>query len=195
MTLLELVVALMVVGLITLTLTETLRFGVSATTVVETRTAKISELRNLHHFLRGQIETARTAYWHVDGKRVLAFDGSSDSLAFVSRTVRGPQAGGLLRLRLRVAGQSLVLSSRPHAGTAPGFDFSDGARNVPLLRDVARVGIAYLGKKTRERNTLWHREWRTQSALPDLVRLDLEFKDGRASPTLVIALSLGPQPR
>ena len=195
MTLLELVVALMVVGLITLTLTETLRFGISATTVIEARTDKISELRNLHHFLRGQIESARTAYWHAGGKRVLAFDGSSDVLAFGSRTVRGPQAGGLFRLRLGVTGQSLVLSSRPHAGTASGFDFSDGARNVPLSRGVARLRIAYLGIKSGARNARWHVDWRGQSALPELVQLDLEFKDGRVSPKLKIALSLGPQPR
>lgn len=195
MTLLELVVALTVIGLIMVTLTETLRFGVSATAIVDSQTEKLSELRSLHTFLRRQIETARTTYWRRDSIRIVAFDGTENSLAFVAIGKRGPTSGGLFRLRLAIEQQSLLLSSRPLAGAEPGFDFATGTEHIPLSSSVARLRLAYLGRKLGARKTDWHRDWRAQVALPQLVRIKLDFKDDRASPALDIAFALGPQPR
>lgn len=178
-TLLEVLVALTVLGFLMLGLTQGIRFGLLAwdrqTRITEARL----ELDALDRLLRRVMEQMDPG----TQRDPPAIEGGANRLAF--RTDLGPAAGALgirdADVRLAVAGGQLVLGWRPHLrairfGPPPPMD------ETVLLRGVAALDIAYWGQAG------WQAGW-SERRLPALVRLRLRFAEGdrRRWPDIVAA--------
>lgn len=170
-TLLELLVALVVLGFILGGLSQGVRYGLRAADTQARTLAERSELDAVDRALRRLIEqtdpgTAR------DGS---GFQGSGGRLAFVSDL---PAASGLatrhadIALGLDGAGR-LMLRATPHLAGKP-FGPPPPPVETELLRDVARVEFSYFA---RDSASGWTSAW-SGKELPLLVRLRVVFPAG-----------------
>jgi general secretion pathway protein J len=178
-TLLEVLVALTVLGFLMVGLTQGVRFGLLAWDRQSRITDARMELDALDRLLRRVIEQMDPG----TRRDPPVIEGATGSIAF--RTDLGPAAGALgvrdAEARLAVAGGQLVLSWRPHL-RAIRFGPPPAPDTTVLLRGVAALEIAYWGEGG------WQSNW-AERRLPALVRLRLRFAEGdrRRWPDIVAA--------
>jgi len=189
-TLVELLVALALFGLLSTALFGSIRLGMAAWTRGTTRADQVDQTLHAQNLLRALIEEAYPLFLpevpvggHID------FDGTRHSLDFLAPTPIARGTGGRSRFGLATArnGETaeLVLTSTVE------LDWGErGAQPVStvLLAGVAEVELSYFGATGADRVASWHDAWRGQSALPQLLRIGLRFADGDARrwPELVI---------
>ncbi len=202
-TLVELLIALAMIGLITLLLFSGLRLGSRAWEAVEKVSGQTDELRLAHGFLARALSQARNLNVMVQAESVMVFGGSDTALEFAAPLSEHVGLSGLYVLRLtlerRGAGQTLVLNRwllHPEV-LAGGDDFppwepleKDGGKALDdypsdldraggafgrtlLLAEVDAFGVAYYGTLDGETEPGWHNEWLAQSTLPTLLHIRL----------------------
>jgi len=170
-TLLELLVALVVLGFILAGLSQGVRYGLRATDSQARTLAERSELDAVDRALRRLIEqmdpgTAR------DGASV---QGSAGRLVFVSEL---PAASGLPTRRVDIAlgvdgARRLVLRATPRPAGKP-FGPPPLPIETELLRDVDHIEFSYLARGPAPG---WTSSWSVKD-LPFLVRLRVVFPPG-----------------
>ena len=180
-TLLEILVALSVLGFLVLGLGQGVRFGLLAwdrqTRVIGVR----SDLDAIDRLLRRLIEQMDPGTQR-DPPRIA---GSARSLTF--RTDLGPAAGPLeardADIGVSVEAGRLLLRWRRHTQGRP-FAALPAPQEVEILRSVAALEIGYWGVG----DAAWRAEW-SGASLPALVRLRLRFAEGdhRRWPDIIAA--------
>ncbi len=170
-TLLELLVALVVLGFILAGLTQGVRYGLRATDTQARTLAADGELDAVDRTLRRLIEQMDPGTVR-DG---VAMRGGGGQLVFVSEL---PAASGLPIRRADIAlgvdgARRLVLRATPRP---PGKPFGPPAPPIEteLLRDVDHVEFAYW---PRTASPQWTSSWNANE-LPLLVRLRMVFPPG-----------------
>ncbi len=178
-TLLEVLVALTILGFLMLGLTQGVRFGLLAWDRQTRIIASRGELDAIDRVLRRLIEHMDPGTQR-DPPRVV---GTARGLEFA--TDLGPAAGALgareADAALLVEGGRLLLRWRPRLHGLP-FGPAPPPTDTELLRGVEALEIAYWTPAG------WRTEWRERS-LPPLVRLRLRFGGGvaRRWPDIVVA--------
>jgi general secretion pathway protein J len=176
----ELLVAITLLSLLSLVLTGSLRFGLTAWARGTDHTERVDQSLLVQHFLRRAIGEAYPYFLSTDltrGDGHVDFVGTAQSLRFLAT---GPMAlGGRGRVRFEVSldrsgGRSnLVAASAPElAGTTPALQ-----RKI-LMPDVEAVEFSYFGKRRSDRAAGWNDTWAAEPALPQLVRLRVRLSSG-----------------
>jgi len=194
-TLVELLVAFTLLGLIALMAAGGLRLG----SRVWERTTQEGETSDRIAAVQGLIRRQLAAV--VEPRRQVlaprgpaAISGSGDAIELVAPLPFGRDLGALYRQRFALAetdgGLSLMMSWRPltvedeaAAGAATG-----GAGREALLDGVAALRWSYLAVERGRSSASWRETW-DRPGLPQLVRLRLELvpEAARAWPELVVA--------
>jgi general secretion pathway protein J len=166
-TLLELLVALVVLGLLMAGLTQGIRFGFSAWGMQARLGASSGDLDAIDRALRRLVEQARPPADQVTP----SLRGTGSSLAFISALpVTLAAATREADIRLSVDGGRLVLDWMPHLHAAWLGPPRQPRREV-LLDHVEALEVSYLGSAG------WVKSWDT-ARLPLLIRLHLRFPKG-----------------
>jgi general secretion pathway protein J len=105
-TLLELLIALALIGLMTVLLFGALRFASKAWASTEERTERDASIRLVYQYLADRMEQARpvSAYLESEGENVFFFTGQEGALEFVSPMPAHLGSGGLYIIRLQEQG-------------------------------------------------------------------------------------------
>ena len=180
-TLLEIIVALVVLGVLLVTLSQGVRFGFTALGHQE-RALRLGEgLQATDRTLRRLVEDADPGT-ERDGARL---SGRAHAMAFTSTLPIGDDgAPSLADIRLAVDGDGhLVLSWVPHLH-AQRLQPAPAPRVSVLLGHVAGLDLSYWSDSDRQ----WQRSWDATS-LPGLVRIRIGFPEGdhRSWPDIVAA--------
>lgn len=179
-TLIELVVALALAGLVSLLLLQGLRLTVSGTARLSLHADRLDDRTSVALLLRRALETAASGYGIARG----GFTGTPDRLSFVTLAEDG--GAGFYRVELALAGsgprQELVLTRR----LAGPFGVKLRQRSV-LARHVGAFQLAYFGATEPSAAPRWHRRWQNLGDPPLLVRIVLDA-DGAAPPPIVVRL-------
>lgn len=216
-TLIELVIALAIIGLIALLLFSGLRLGGRAWEAVDTVGERLSGLRLADAFLRRALGQTRAATAVYDGQLIQVFAGESERIEWVAPLSEHVGLPGLyiLRLQLEGAGETrdLVLTrwllhpeilegrdevppwqpmieqeADTESHLRAELDAADGAfGRALLLRDVSRFKLAYYGLLDGDTEPGWHETWLEQSQQPNLVRIQLDTS-AQSWPDLVVPL-------
>lgn len=192
-TLLELLIAMSLLGLIFAALTGGLRFGTVAWQTTAERLAQSDDLQLVYRTLRRQISTSLDAPGGLlSDRQEGSFDGRRDRLSFIGTAPAQAMTPGLFHLTLVLApdagGQALALRwQRLEKTTA-----NAGADNLePLLRGLRSIQFSYFGEPEGGGTARWVDEWRDNKLPPRLVRIIVDFVDrGRTPwPAIIIPIS------
>ena len=191
-TLLELVVAITLMGLVLAVLYSGLRLGLNGWDSGEHRAEATNRLRLAQEFLRRQLAQSMTVY-QTDEKqgKVVVFAGESSRIEFVAPMLAQLGQGGLYRIRIETDDGRLWLRWRPYS---PNDSTAGEEQEAVLLDGIAAVQWNYLGPEQDWdlESQRWRPDWTSTSRRPLLVRLNLNL-DGEPWPDLVIALVEGPR--
>lgn len=221
-TLVELIIALALIGLISLLLFSGLRLGNRAWEGVEAVSERTAAPRIARNFLVRTLSQVRPAQVTFDAEQVLVFSGDAENLEFVAPLSEHVGTPGLYILRLSLAQDStprLVLTrwllhpdvlegfgdipeweplggeSGPAEGGPADEDLAAGAFGTTSLLDgVAELEFAYFGIAEGEQEADWYPEWFDQPRLPLAVRVHLVTED-QPWPDLVVRLTGSDDPR
>jgi general secretion pathway protein J len=178
-TLLELIVALTILGLISLELFGSLRFGATAW-----RRGQVSESNleaidlaesTLRQFLAGiypMYSTDDPAAPH------LLFEGSTNRLSFLAAAPQALGGAGLARFTLAIEPGATGL--RVTLAAVPELALNEDSGLTPSLvvDGLERAALAYWGADDASSPPAWHDSWSNARALPSLVRIQASYPAG-----------------
>jgi general secretion pathway protein J len=202
-TLIEMLVAIALIGLLTAGLFGALRFGTRASSAVDRTLDHSRQLALVYGFLQSRLADAQPFPAGAAGDQgTIWFDGTPDALEFVSMAPMQLTAGGFFAVRIEPhpggrgggnSGGELVTTWRSVAGrNTAGIE-----PNLPpsvLLEHIAAAHFAYFGAHSAEDASGWHDRWHDTDHLPSMVRLRVDFADGWHSPDLIVAPRLATSP-
>jgi general secretion pathway protein J len=186
-TLVEVLAALALLSLLSLTLIGALRFGLAAWERAETHAERVDNVVLAQNFLRRLIEDAYPFFSAADPTRgEIDFEGTAVGLRLLAPTPQALGGSGRSRVSLSIERREerldLVVAVRPELAG----DTGTATRRV-LVGDVQSVELSYFGKGRSERAPGWRNQWTKEQALPQLVRIEVQFPAGdkRTWPELV----------
>lgn len=195
-TLVELLIALALLGLLSLAIFGELRFGTrvwSATARVDQDADAIGAAQAL---LRQKLAAAYPILSRAtDSDRHVDFDGGPDALSFVTTLPDRAGTNIIGKLSLRAApapgrdGQQLLAGWRPELGV--GSEQIDAVES-PLVERIQSLRFAYYGQQPGRPTPEWSNRWSNLRDLPLLVGVTVTFADGdrRQWPELIVALQV-----
>lgn len=199
-TLMEVLLATALLGIMMLLLTGSLRIGADSWEAGEERMAKASRLFIVESFLRRHIASLLPVSGvNKNGEMEPAFRGTATSLDYVASLPDQLEGGGLYRFKLYVAGQddqralrvSIVpYQSDPNQSKAEPKPIDD----LAIVEPVKNITFSYYGPETTGGNVpppngprgKWTDTWK-EYQLPTLIRIDIEPEDEDPWPTVLIA--------
>ena len=187
-TLVELLVALLLFSLLSLGLFASVRGGTALWTRVSSHADANDSSIHAHSLLRHLIEDAYPLFLSQDPtKRHVDFDGTKQSLTFLTSAPKALNSGGRSRVTLSVEQDQGHVALMLHADPELGIE-NDTTRK-PLLTGASAVEFSYFGKARPTEPIAWHDDWTGESELPRLIRIRVQFpeKDGRDWPDLMVA--------
>ncbi|MGH7039638.1 MAG: prepilin-type N-terminal cleavage/methylation domain-containing protein [Stellaceae bacterium] len=189
-TLLEILVALVVLGLLTVGLAQGTRTGLAmwhAQARQLDRVANLDAIERLLRTLLSSMPPPLAARFIGDSTAAQGITGSADRLSFTGELPTGLGTTRRARMTLAVEEGRLMLiwTPDPHevrAGPAPA-----PTRTV-LVSGVARLALAYWGRLIPNRPPAWQSAWKG-GTFPQLIRVRLVFAKGdpRRWPDLIVA--------
>lgn len=215
-TLVELLVSVALLGLISVAMAGSLRFGARVWDRGAERGEWINRAEITQNFLRQHIGQAITPLGAaVPAARARApavpteapdafadardqrFSGAPERLRFVAPAPIQAGVGGFSRFDLYVRGggerRDLVLSIDLSEAVEAGQGSREETDTRVLIEGIEAASFSYYGALDAGRKPGWHDEWTDPARLPTLVALQVTFPEGdrRPWPELVIALRLG----
>jgi general secretion pathway protein J len=209
-TLLELLVAMTVLGLLTGLLATGLSFGTRIWEREQNQLEQWAELQMVQDVIRRTLGEAwplkaPTSAGTEAGGEGIVFVGTDTSVEFVGPPPAQSLAGGVyqytLLSRTGPGGVSLVLTWRlrgPEAGQQKGgrrelararhTEIAEG-KEVVLVDRLANAEFSYFGASDQDVKPRWRDRWEGASKLPLLIRLEITFPPGdrRRWPEFVVA--------
>jgi general secretion pathway protein J len=182
-TLVELLVALALLGLLTVLVFGGLRLSLRAWTKTHDEVAEATDLWAVESLLNRTIASADPAFASPDANdRVLAFDGEDQALALLAPLPQAIAPGLIARMRFFLLpdgeSQSLFMAWRLDLPAAEsGKSLSED--RVKLLDRVETIHFDYFGPPEGGGPASWRPQWSGRSRLPELVRIRLERDDPR----------------
>jgi general secretion pathway protein J len=192
-TLLELLIAITLLGLLMAALFGGLRLGARAWERSEERLDDGARLQVVQNFLRDRLAQAYPLGADDEtGPSRLAFEGDGDALRFVTLT---PEhlGTGFAEFFLTIADQSgerdLVVRWRRFEYPAGSSESLEEEPQIKILLErIEALEIAYYGAPDRGDPAIWQEQWLEAQALPELVRVRVIFPqdDRRYWPDLIV---------
>ena len=191
-TLLELLIAITLLGLLMAALFGGLRLGARAWERSEQRLDKSARLQVVQNFLRDRLAQAYPLEGDDEaGRSQVTFAGDIDTLRFV--TLMPEYLGaGFAEFVVAVDDQrdlkDLVVRWRRFDPVDLLATDADEPQIKVLLEDIERLDFAYYGARNRDEPAFWHEQWLDAQQLPQLVRLKIVFPPGdqRYWPDLIV---------
>jgi general secretion pathway protein J len=190
-TLLELMVAMVLLALLGIALAQGTRFGLQAWNRLDRSIDRGEPIALTQSFLRREIEQAQPIPVGGTGPIAqIAFAGGASELRFVATLPERVASPGLNEVTIRIGpGSSGAVLSMSWRGFA-----NEGAGGVKtLVGGIASGAFLYYGSRDGTSSPDWQEEWNDARSLPRLVALRLKFRDTQiAWPTLMVAPSSVP---
>ncbi|MDH4108015.1 MAG: prepilin-type N-terminal cleavage/methylation domain-containing protein [Gammaproteobacteria bacterium] len=193
-TLVELLVAIAILGLLMSAAFGALRLGSRSLEEGVRRADRTEELRSSADFLRRQFSQLVPLSRHEGKEREIAFSGDPDAARFVAPAPDSLAGTGLLQLTVRVARDGDVTSL--YLDIAPLDPGSDDWLELPpvrstlLVRDLAGATILYYGAPQADAQPQWTDQWSPDyESYPAALRIAMSPLDGEpALPELLFTV-------
>jgi general secretion pathway protein J len=183
-TLLELLVAMTLLGLLSVVLYGALTFGVRTWERSETLTAATNGVRQVQSLLATELSRAYPELIASDpDHQRIAFDGRPHELTYLARDPFHP--GALDRIDVGLSQAHGTLLRRASLELSAG----DRGATTALLRGVSTFDVSYFGPARKDSPPEWQAAWQNRMTLPVLIRIHATFsqKGMPPWPDLIVA--------
>jgi len=193
-TLVELLVAVTLLGFLLAALFSGLSFGARVWERSDEQASHARDLQLVHRVLSDLLGRAFPGVTEEDGELLYEFQGRSDRLRFVAFAPPYAGKGGLSKIELWVARSEsrhqLRLARRTYGALA-----GQSAReedDALLIESDAPLSFEYFGLLKDRSDASWHDAWNGAQAPPKLVRLATTGRYGTRAfwPELVVSVSI-----
>lgn len=185
-TLLELLIAMTLLGLLTVALFAGLKFGTRVWAASETATAGANKVNAIQMLLSREIARAYPLFVTKDVTDAhVEFDGTERTITFLGPDPRG--SGAMLRISALASGgentATLKIVARPELSNVRND------ATMAELHGLRFLEFAYFGAEDAKTAPAWHAVWQNEKRLPTLIRIRAAFARGTHTiwPALVIA--------
>lgn len=190
-TLVELLVALALLGLMSATLFGSLALAGRSWDAGEAKVDDTSSMRLAQDFLRAQLEGQHAQRMTKLPEFPIVFAGEREEMRYAAPLPARVQGGGVWAYRLRVAevdGRSSLVLDRtiPDVTSTAMPGFGDAERSV-LATGIRAISIGYYGRDPgvgAGAEPAWRDRWEDTQRLPEMIRVDVEPERGPKWPTL-----------
>ena len=197
-TLLEIMVAMVVLAMIVTTAFGAVRLGERSWEAGHTRSTETETMRSVAGVLQRQFNQILPLTWTQDTETTIAFSGTREEVRFIAPAPQHRGSTGLFEYTLLVEADGdnarLVLYYRLHDPDNDGFAPDGSERQRVLLVDQLKAAsFAYYGSPVADDPQDWHSQWSADAeAYPQLVHARLVTHDQqRQWPELFLALQTG----
>jgi general secretion pathway protein J len=195
-TLIEIVVAMVLLGSIMLLMYSGLSFALRSWDAGDTNGRRVAERRLAENFLRRELSELFPMRFKDATQVKMAFEGGAERLRFVSARPPGIQLGGLSLVGVEVLDnrekrtRDLVMFRAMPDDAAVDFGPLERAESHLLFAGVERVDFAYFGSDNDFVEPKWYDTWQF-AKVPLLVRMRVRASDGTVLPDVVVRIALG----
>ena len=196
-TLVELVVAMALLGAMLLLLYSGLAFGLRSWDAADANGRRTADRQIAENFLRREIGETFPLRFKDPLNLKLAFEGKENELRFASARPAGISAGGLSLVGLAVEAaddrsrkRNLVMRRAMPDDAAKDFGPLDKADRTILFQDVEGVTFQYFGAENDFTDPQWVDAWQFAGRVPQLIRVRIKMGDGSMLPEMVVRLML-----
>ena len=188
-TLLEMLVALTVLGVLMISLTQGVRSGRAFWRLQNDHIAATSELDAAARLMRRLFTSIPIQPASLRAPVSLGFKGRADQVMLVSRLSSEPGDDALVDLTMSLRGHRLLMAWVRHEKEQPPE--SPHAFVTEVIRNVQSINFTYWGSITPGVPAGWLTMWNGPT-LPDLIRIRIGFSPGdiRRWPDLIVAPQL-----
>ncbi len=197
-TLIELVVALVLLGTMMVLLYDGLTFSLRSWDAGDANGRRMADRRLGENFLRRELTEVFPMRWKDPMQLRYAFEGDHQTLHFVSSRAAAAGQGGLALVSLGVEDDPKVAHSRNLVmrrvladPDASDFSAVDQAQPSVLVEGVDSVEFSYYGSENDFGDPKWTDDWKYPSRMPLLVRIAIKGADGNALPDVLVKVMLG----
>jgi general secretion pathway protein J len=189
--LVEMLVALVLVGLAAMLMVQGLASGRRLWADEEIRTQRGETVEAAQTLVRARVERLRPVTRFGADRPYADLEGTPDTLSFISLPpdVERPSPMRRYRLFLDERGDLVLSSASALASPDAGGEAAADRTDQTLMRHVEGLAIDYFGPATRGAAPGWQPSWSQQPTPPQLVRIRLSFPAGdrRTWPDLIVA--------
>jgi general secretion pathway protein J len=199
-TLLELTIALVLLGLLSAVLFGSLQLAGRSTDSGDAKTDAAASMRLAQEFLRTNLEAQHPLRMRKILELPLLFGGTRDEVRYASNLPPRVVGGGIWFFRLAVrrdeARSPLILERLiPDLAADAPPEFTNAERSV-LANDIDQLTIGYYGREPNaaaDARATWRDHWDDPQQLPMMIRIDVVPKQGPAWPTLYVTPRTAPE--
>lgn len=193
-TLLEVLVALTLVGLLSTVLFQGLRLSARLQTTASERGDRLLQIATIHASLRNMLSGAEAVVLDPGASppQPIIFHGQGDRISFVAPLPARIGMGGrhLFTIGMDRDGRMVLRWRlyRPEIPTsASGQAMESQDRTSVLLDHLRAVRFTYFATHDPAEAPAWYGQWDNVRTLPLLIRVEFSFTDGTETPELLIA--------
>jgi general secretion pathway protein J len=195
-TLIELVVAMALLGIMMVMLYSGLTFALKGWDAGDSNGQRTAHRRIGENFLRRELGELFPMRWKDAMTLKLAFEGETRRLRFVSSRPAGITQGGLALVGIEIEGDGkerhLVMRRALPDDDAKDFGPLEKAeQRAILLPDIDAVAFSYFGAENDFTEPRWTDTWTFPGRVPLMVRIRMTSRDGTNLPEMVVRLMLG----
>jgi general secretion pathway protein J len=195
-TLIELVVALALLGGMMLLLYSGLAFGLRSWDAADNNGRRTADRRIAFNFLRREIGETFPMRFKDSMAVKFAFEGKENSLRFVSSRPAGISASGLSLVGVELENgaertRNLVMRRAMPDDEAKTFAPLDKGERTVLFEGVDSVTFQYFGSENDFTEPTWVDAWDYPARIPQMIRVRIRNADGSMLPEMVVRIVLG----
>jgi general secretion pathway protein J len=195
-TLIEMVVAMALLGSMMLLMYSGLTFGLRGWDAADASGRRTADRRIAENFLRREISETFPMRFKDPMTLKIAFEGKEDSLRFASARPAGISAAGLSLVGVTLENddvkrtRSLVMRRAMPDDDAKDFAPLDRADRTVLFEGLEGVKFEYFGSENDFTEPEWTEQWEHAGRIPQLIRVRIRAADGTDFPEMVVRLML-----
>jgi general secretion pathway protein J len=197
-TLIELVLALTILGTMLLLLYSGLSFALRSWDAGDVNGRLTMDRRIGANFLRREISELFPMRWKDPTTLKLAFEGDSSHLRFVSSRPAGLASGGLSLVSVDLDQDpknqrihNLVMRRAMPDDEQRDFGPVEKAERSILIPEIEGVEFSYFGSENDFAEPVWSDSWKFPGRIPQMIRLRLKTAEGTMLPDMVMKVMLG----
>lgn len=194
-TLLELLVAIMILTLIMTTAMGSVRLGSRSFESGASRAVENAEIRALADVLRRQFRQIVQLTWTESGRDYVAFEGTQHYVQFIGPAPDSSAGPGFLVYRLGAESTNdttrVALRFAPFDPGSEQFLVPDRSSRELLSERLSDVSFDYFGSMDERGRSAWHTAWSPDAGrLPTIIRVHLGTS-GQRCPDLLFRVRFG----